>query len=63
MATLIPRNTTIPTKKSKIFTTQVDGQTQVTISIYEGERQMTKDNRVLGEFDLDGIPSMKAGEA
>ncbi|KRX07814.1 hypothetical protein PPERSA_07564 [Pseudocohnilembus persalinus] len=62
MATLIPRNTTIPTKKSKIFTTQVDGQTEVTISVYEGERQMTKDNRLLGEFDLTGIPPMKEGE-
>ncbi|XP_010475732.1 PREDICTED: probable mediator of RNA polymerase II transcription subunit 37b isoform X2 [Camelina sativa] len=55
MTNIIPRNTAIPTRKSKVFTTYEDQQTTVTIRVYEGERSMTKDNRELGKFDLTGI--------
>jgi len=52
---LINRNTTIPTRKSQVFSTAADGQTQVQISVHQGEREMAKDNKVLGQFQLMGI--------
>ena len=58
---LIDRNTTIPTKKSQVFSTAADGQTAVTIVVAQGEREMTKDNKLLGQFNLDGIPSAPRG--
>ncbi len=58
---LIPRNTTIPTRKSEVFTTAADGQTQVEIHVLQGERQMARDNRTLGRFILDGIPPAPRG--
>jgi len=62
MHTLINRNSTIPTKKTDTFTTYQDNQPSVTIRIYEGERKFVKDNNLLGEFNLDGIPPMRARE-
>ncbi len=59
--TLIPRNTTIPTKKSQIFSTAADGQTAVTIHVLQGERQMAAQNRTLGNFNLEGIPAAPRG--
>jgi heat shock protein 5 len=61
MTNIIPRGTVIPTKKSQVFSTHQDQQTQVTISIFEGERAMTKDNNQLGMFDLTGIPPAARG--
>jgi molecular chaperone DnaK len=58
---LIERNTTIPTKKSQIFSTAADNQTAVDIHVLQGERQMAKDNITLGRFQLDGIPAAKRG--
>ena len=58
---LIDRNTTIPTKKSQTFSTADDGQTAVTIKVMQGEREMAADNKVLGNFDLTGIPSAPRG--
>jgi len=56
MTKLIARNSVVPTKKSQIFSTAADNQQTVTIQVYEGERPMTKDNHILGKFDLTGIP-------
>ncbi|XP_043068323.1 endoplasmic reticulum chaperone BiP-like [Drosophila bipectinata] len=61
MTKLIPRNTVIPTKKSKLFTTTIDNQNKATVQVYEGERPMTKDNHFLGKFDLTGIPPATRG--
>ncbi|KAF9609663.1 hypothetical protein IFM89_017842 [Coptis chinensis] len=58
---LINRNTTIPTKKSQVFSTAADNQTQVGIRVMQGERQMASDNKLLGEFDLMGIPPAPRG--
>ncbi len=61
MTKLIPRNTTIPTKKSEVFSTAADGQTNVEIHILQGEREFSKDNKSLGTFRLDGIPPAQRG--
>merc|ERR1719189_3161838 len=58
---LINRNTTIPTKKSQVFSTAADGQSQVQIKVHQGEREMAADNQLLGKFDLVGIPPMPRG--
>merc|ERR1712025_1010158 len=59
---LITANSTIPTKKSQIYSTAADGQTQVDIKVYQGEREMAKDNKMLGNFILSGIPPMPRGQ-
>jgi len=61
MTKIIPRNTTIPTKKSEVFSTAVDGQTNVEIHVLQGEREMANDNKSLGTFRLDGIPPAPRG--
>jgi len=61
MTKIIPRNTTIPTKKSEVFSTAVDGQTNVEIHVLQGEREMSNDNKSLGTFRLDGIPPSPRG--
>lgn len=61
MDVLVPRNSKIPTKAGRQYTTQKDGQSGMRISVYQGERDLVKDNRKLGEFNLTGIPAMPAG--
>jgi molecular chaperone HscA len=61
MDVLIPRNAKIPTKAARQYTTQVDGQASMRISVYQGERDLVKDNRKLAEFNLTQIPGMPAG--
>jgi molecular chaperone DnaK len=61
MTTLIPRNTTIPTKKAETFSTAADGQTSVEVHVMQGERPMARDNRTLGKFHLDGLPPAPRG--
>jgi len=61
MTKMIPRNTTIPTKKSQIYSTAADNQTTVSIRVYQGEREMANDNKLLGNFDLSGIPPAPRG--
>jgi molecular chaperone DnaK len=61
MTVLVPRNTTIPTEKKEVFTTAEDNQEAVTIKVYQGERPMAPDNRLLGQFDLKDIPPARMG--
>ena len=58
---LIERNTTIPAKKSQVFTTAADNQSSVTVKVFQGEREMAADNKLLGQFDLEGIPPAPRG--
>ena len=61
MTKLIPRNTTIPTKKTQTFSTAADGQTAIEVKIFQGERELVKDNKLLGNFNLVGIPPAPKG--
>src|SRR4051812_1861948 len=61
MTALIPRNTTIPTSKTEVFSTASDNQNAVTINVLQGEREFAKDNRLLGQFNLEGIPAAPRG--
>jgi molecular chaperone DnaK len=61
MTKLIERNTTIPTKKSEIFSTAENGQRAVDIKVFQGERELANDNMLLGQFRLDGIPAAPRG--
>jgi molecular chaperone DnaK len=61
MTTLIPRNTTIPTRKGEVFSTAEDSQTAVDVKVFQGERSMAADNMLLGQFRLDGIPPAPRG--
>src|SRR5262249_37586238 len=63
MSRLIPRNTRVPAMAKESFTTYVEGQTKVAINVYQGERELVKDNRKLSEFVLHGIPPLPAGVA
>lgn len=59
---MIPRNTTIPAKKSNVYTTATDNQPAVTVHVTQGEREFARDNKSLGQFNLEGIPEMKRGQ-
>ncbi len=59
---LVERNTTIPTEKKQVFSTAADGQTAVTVSVFQGERPMARDNRLLDQFNLEGIPAAPRGQ-
>ena len=61
MTKLISRNTTIPTKKTQTFSTAADGQTAIEVKIYQGERELVRDNKMLGNFNLVGIPPAPKG--
>lgn len=61
MTKLINRNTTIPTKKSQVFSTAADGQTAIEVKIFQGERELVRDNKLLGNFNLVGIPPAPKG--
>lgn len=61
MTKLIGRNTTIPTKKSQTFSTAADGQTAIEVKIFQGERELVRDNKLLGNFNLVGIPPAPKG--
>src|SRR5207237_3700378 len=61
MTVLIPRNTTIPTRKTEVFSTAEDGQTAVDVKVYQGERPLAADNMLLGQFRLEGIPPAPRG--
>jgi molecular chaperone DnaK len=61
MTKLISRNTTIPTKKSLTFATAADGQTAIEVKIFQGERELVRDNKILGNFNLVGIPPAPKG--
>jgi molecular chaperone DnaK len=61
MTKLIERNTTIPTRRSEVFTTADDGQSEIAVQVFQGEREMTAGNRFLGRFELVGIPPAPRG--